>query len=465
MNPAAGHKHFEPGLILGHPRALLFILLCQAGFAFSIAGMESIAVLYMSTYLFQPDHVFEIIGFGPLRAALAQMFGASTPAALASVIFGLAGACAYLMPLIGGFISDRFMTRRHAVILGAALCAAGQLLLSAEATFLLGLAVLLAGIAFVGVNIATQLGDLYAEARAELADAFQALHICVNIAAILGPLVCGSLAQLVAWRWGYVAAAVGMLFGLAGYAAGSRWLPAETAGGARGRVRRPLPRPGEHKTVLWLLALLPALILVGLANGQIQNAYLVWGSSTYRLRAFGHNIPVSWLISADAGFSVAASVAVLAFWRAIARRRGLPPDLTRIAIGGFICAAAPLVLVLASAQAAETGHRVSLVWAVAFHIVDNIGMAAVSPLAAAMFARFAPRAWAGLMMGALNADGFGGALAVGFLGALLGHMSASHFWALQAVLVALGATTLVVIRLVSGSALRRADPVCSESAA
>jgi POT family proton-dependent oligopeptide transporter len=464
MNPAAGKRDLESGLLFGHPRALLFILLCQAGFAFSIAGMESIAVLYMSTYLFQPGHILGIIGFGPLRAALAQMFGASTPAALASVIFGLAGACAYLTPLLGGIISDRFMTRRHAVILGAALCAAGQLLLAAEATFLFGLVILLAGIAFVGVNIATQLGDLYAEAKAELADAFQALHIGVNIAAILGPLVCGSLAQLVAWRWGYVAAAVGMLLGLACYAAGSPWLPAETVLGTR-KCLRPQPRQGDRKTVLWLLALLPGLILIGLANGQIQNAYLVWGSTTYRLRAFGHHIPASWLISADAGFSVAASIAVLAFWRAFARRRALPPDLTRIAIGGFICAAAPLVLVLASVQAAETGQRVSLAWAVAFHIVDNIGMAAVGPVAAAMFARCAPRAWAGLMMGALNADGFGGALAVGFLGTLLGHMSASHFWTLQAGLVALGAITLVAIRLASGSALRRADAVGSESAA
>ena len=47
----------------GHPRALLFILLCQSGFAFSISGMQAIGVLYLSTYLFQPDHIGEIIGF------------------------------------------------------------------------------------------------------------------------------------------------------------------------------------------------------------------------------------------------------------------------------------------------------------------------------------------------------------------------------------------------------------------
>ena len=437
----------------GHPRALLFILLCQSGFAFSISGMQAIGVLYLSTYLFQPDHIGEIIGFGPVRALLAHLAGSNAPAALASVEFGLAGACAYLTPLIGGYISDRVMTRSQAVLLGASLCAAGQLLVSVEQTFLLGLAFLLAGIGFVGGNIATQMGDLYADARAELADAFQAVHICGNLTGILGPLVCGYLGQVVAWRWGYVAAACGMLMGLAGYAAGLRYLPAEPARLVSGRGARARLKPGDGGTVVALLCLLPALILVGLANGQINNAYLVWGSATYRLEVFGHAIPVSWLAAADAGFSVAASVAMIAFWRYWARRRKLPNDLSRITFGAAIAAAAPIVLALASAQAAVTGQRVGLGWAVAFHTLDNLGLAAVAPVAAAVFASRAPRAVAAMMMGVLNADAFGGAIAIGILGAQLSHMSGTHYWLLHAALVATGGVCVVILRLLAGARL------------
>ena len=451
MQPTADPERADSGLLSGHPRALLFILLCQSGFAFSISGMQSIGVLYMTTYLFQPGHIGHIIGFGPVRAVLAHIAGSGTPSALASVEFGLAGACAYLTPLVGGFISDRLMTRSQAVLLGAALCAAGQLLIAVETTFLIGLAVLLAGIGLVGVNIATQMGDLYAHSRVRLADAFQASYICGNLAAILGPLVCGGLGQEIAWGWGYVAAAAGMSLGLGFYAFGLRTLPDEPPRMAAGRLSRPALTDGDGRAVAVLLSLLPALILVGIANGQINNAYLIWSSATYRLEAFGYTIPVPWLVAADAGFSVAAGVAVLAFWRLWVRRRALPSDLTRLAIGAFIAAAAPLVLAFASARQAELGHRISLGWAVAFHAINNLGMAAVVPLATALFARAAPRAMAALMMGVLNADAFGGALAVGFLGSLLDRMTGAQFWLLHAGLVAAGGVAIVLIRLTAGT--------------
>ena len=431
----------------GHPRALPFILLCQAGFAFSISGGESIAVLFMGRFLFQPDHIRHIIGFSPLLPLLVRLGGSAEPAALASVMFGLAAAGAYLMPLICGFISDRLMTRYQSVILGAACCAAGQMLFGFPSTFLIGLVLVLAGAGFVGVNIATQLGDLYEGSRADLADAFQAIHICNNLAVIAGVLVCGGLGQSLAWHWGYLAAAGAMLVGLTAYAAGRRALPAGPSVSSAAELSRPSLAKGDGRIVAGLLAMLPALILAGLANGQIPNAYLVWGDAVFQLQAFGHAIPSSWLVAADSVFSVIASLAMLVFWHRWARFRARPNDLTRIAIGAFLAAAAPLLLALASAEAAETRQHVSLWWAVGFHTLDNLGMAAVGPIAAAMFARTAPRAVAALMMGVLNANSFGSALAVGFLGTLLPRLGGTRFWLLQAGLVALGGVIAVLLRV------------------
>ncbi len=78
-------------------------------------------------------------------------------------------------------------------------------------------------------------------------------------------------------------------------------------------------------------------------------------------------------------------------------------------------------------------------------------MAAVAPLAMAVFARMAPRGVAALMMGLLNASAFGGALATGFVGSLLGQMTGIHFWVLHAELVAAGGASIVFINLVAGS--------------
>ena len=442
------------GLFRGHPPALLFILLCQSGFEFSITGMRSIAVLYTGTYLFQPHTIDRIIGFGPLRTVLMQFGSATSPAALASLIFGVAGAFAYLTPLVGGFISDRLMRRSQAVLLGGACCVAGELLIGLPASFLIGLGLVLVGSGFVGVNIATQLGDLYAQARGDLADAFQAIHLCRDVAAVAGALVCGGLAQGIAWHWGFVAAAGGMLLGLGAYVTGWRLLPAEPARLPAGGVAAAPPDSRDGRTVAALLALLPALVLVGLANGQIANAYLVWGSAVYRLQAFGRAIPASWLVAADNGFSVLASIAILAFWHAWARRRRLPNDLSRLAAGAFIAATAPLLLALASAAALASGQRVGLGWAVGFHTLDNLGVVAVGPVAGAIFARMAPRRMAALMMGILNANACGSALAVGFLGTLLPRLGGTRFWLLQAGLVAAGGVLLVLLRVTMGGLFR-----------
>ena len=408
----------------------------------------------MSRYLFQPGHIDGIIGFGAMRPVLTHFGGSANPAALASMMFGLAAAGAYLSPLIGGFISDRLLTRCRAVILGAACCAAGQMLFGFAPTFLIGLMLVLAGAGLVGVNIATQLGDLYERSRADLADAFQAIHIFNNLARIAGVLVCGGLGQTIAWHWGYIAAACAMMLGLSAYAAGQHYLPAEPSTLSTGGMSRPGLAKGDGATIAALLALWPALILIELANGQIPNAYLVWGDTVFRLQAFGQKIPSSWLVAADSAFSVAASIAMLVFWQLWARLRGLPNDLTRIAIGAFLAAAAPLVLSVASAAAASTGHRVSLGWAAGFHTLDNLGMAAVGPIAATVFARMAPRKVAALMMGVLNADSFGTALAVGYLGTLLPRMGGTRFWLLQAGLVAIGGACVVLLRVGVGEKFR-----------
>ncbi|MEJ0048659.1 MAG: MFS transporter, partial [Rhodospirillales bacterium] len=439
--------------ILGHPPGLAFLVFAEAWERFSFYGMQSLLVLYMGQFLLLPEHVGHVAGFQQFRAVIATIYGPLSPAALASVIFGLYAGSVYLTPLAGGLLADRLLGRTATVSLGAILMAAGHFLMAFEASFLMALACLLVGVGCFKGNIATQVGELYGPGDLRRADAFQIYLLGVNLAVIVAPLVCGTLGQALAWRWGFAAAGVGMLIGLATYLSGLRWLPAEprwqpSAQGARPNLARGgrLAR-GEGKTVLLLVALLPALVLAAVANLEIFNAYLVWGNANYDLVYFGHSMPVTWLISLDAFIGSGLLVLSLMFWRWWARRRREPEEITKLLIGTAIAAAAPLLLAAASQYETMSGHKVGLAWGISFHILNDIGFVNIFPVGLALFSRVAPRAVAGLMIAVYFLHLFLANMLVGWLGGLLERMAATQFWLLHAGIVATGAVLLLIFRI------------------
>jgi POT family proton-dependent oligopeptide transporter len=414
--------------------------------AFSFYGMQSLLVLYMLKHLLLPGHVERIAGFVPFRSMLEHVYGPLSAPALASAVQGLFAGSIYLTPMAGGFLADRLLGRTRTIVLGAALMSAGHFLMAFEASFLPALACLGLGAGCFGSNIATQLGELYEAGDARRADAFQIFQLGLTIAVIFAPIICGALGERVAWHWGFGAAGMGMLLGLAAYLVGLPVLPQKPRPSRARRQARPKAEAAEMWAVLALVALLPALMLAMLGNQEIFNAYIVWGDRTYDLVFFGRSMPVSWLVSLDAFLGAGVSLLTIWFWR-VWNRHCMPVDeITRVAIGAALMAAAPLTLALASAQATASGHRVGLAWGVAFHVINNVGFANLYPVAMALFSRAAPPRLAGLMMGVFKLHLFAASLLVGFLGGLVSTMSGTRFWLLHAGLIGAGAVLLVLLR-------------------
>lgn len=447
----------------GHPLGLGYLAFAEAWERFSYYGMQALLVLYMGQQLFLPGHVEHVAGFAAFRAAIERAYGHLSPAALASVIFGFYAGGVYLTPIAGGFIADRLLGRTLTVTIGAILMALGHFLMAFEQSFLVALTCLLVGVGCFKGNIASQVGELYAPGDLRRADAFQIYLLGINIAVIVSPLICGTLGQKVAWHWGFGAAGVGMLIGLIVYLSGRRWLPADARQSRQAHAPRPKLARGEGKTVLVLVALLPVMALSALGNQEIFNAYLVWGDAHYDLMFFGQSLPVTWLISFDAFIGTGSIMAAMAFWRWWATKRREPDEITKLWIGGLIAATAPLFLALASAQEAATGHKVGLVWALAFHVANDIGYANIFPVGLALFSRAAPRAIAGSMIGVYYLHLFAANMMVGYLGGLLETMGPTAFWLLHAGLVAAGASVLLLFALAFGRIL--APTVDPEAAA
>ncbi len=279
--------------------------------------------------------------------------------------------------------------------------------------------------------------------------ASRSIIIGIQIAVIISPFICGTLGETVGWSYGFGAAGVGMLIGLATYLIGRPSLPPEKMRG--GEVVRPPMTRRDGVAVAILIGLVPVLALSLVGNMQIFNAYLIWAQKNFQLVFFGRTMPITWMLSVDAFISTILMAGSVLFWHWWAKRWTEPDEITKMVIGVVIAAFAPVVLAIASAVVASTGHPVSLIWAVAFHVLNDLGFANVLPVA--LGALFPGRAQGP------RGDHGGGLLPSAFPRQHVRRLSgqlvrtrcpATQFWLLHVGLMAVSAVILIAVRHFAG---------------
>ncbi len=185
----------------GHPSGLYVLFGAEAWERFSYYGMRALLVLYLTKALGVPkEHALEI--------------------------YGLYTGLVYLTPLLGGYLADKILGRRKAVLIGGILMGLGQIFLMFPATLTLALGLLIAGNGFFKPNISTMVGGLYREGDTRRDGAFTIFYMGINLGAFMSPLVCGNLGENVSWALGFGSAAVGMALGLAQFIYGQGHLGA-----------------------------------------------------------------------------------------------------------------------------------------------------------------------------------------------------------------------------------------------
>jgi POT family proton-dependent oligopeptide transporter len=182
-----------------HPRGLRTLFLTEMWERFSYYGLRPLLVLFMSAALAEG-------GFGFERDQ-------------ASAIVGIYAACVYLACVPGGWIADRLLGLRRAILYGAVLISAGHISIGLSAfaggklTFFLGLILIVFGTGLLKPNISAIVGDLYPEGGARRDAGFSIFYMGINLGAFDGKLVTGFLGESVGWHWGFGAAALECLSG------------------------------------------------------------------------------------------------------------------------------------------------------------------------------------------------------------------------------------------------------------
>lgn len=430
--------------LFGHPAGLWYLAFTEAWERFSYYGMQTLLVLYMVGQLLQPGHIENVAGFAGFRAALEAVYGPLSTQALASAVFGIYTGLVYLTPVLGGLVADRWLGRTRTILLGGTLMTIGHFLMAFDVSFLGALLCLAIGTGCFKGNIAVQVGALYAPEDNARADAFQIFYLGISAGVIASPLVCGTLGEVYGWHYGFAAAGIGMAAGLAIYMAGARHLPAEPKIVVQKKEERSRLSAADWRVLVLLLAMLPVLALALLGNQQIFNAYMIWAQASYDFTLFGRTMPTSWLITFDAAASVVMLALSVLFWRAWSRRFAEPVEITKLAIGAVVTVIAFLLLA-AGAQSAG-GGKISLWWAVAFHIINSIGFAHLVPVALALYVRMAPQAIGATIVGIFYLHLFVANNLVGWVGTRLETMNADRFWLLHAVVVGVSAVILLALR-------------------
>ncbi len=180
---------------LGHPKGLFVLFGAEMWERFSYYGMRALLVLYLTNHL----------KFDEPRAL---------------DIYATYTGLVYLTPLLGGYLADRALGQRKAVLIGGILMALGHFAMAFEPLLNLALGLLILGNGFFKPNISTIVGRLYPPGDPRRDGGYTIFYMGINLGATMAPLVCGRLGQSASfgWHYGFAAAGVGMVLGLLNFA-------------------------------------------------------------------------------------------------------------------------------------------------------------------------------------------------------------------------------------------------------
>lgn len=183
----------------GHPKGLYMLFFAEMWERFSFYGMRGILVFYLTKHW--------LFGDGEGQGIYASYL-----------------ALVYITPVLGGYIADRYIGQRKAVLFGGVLLATGHLLMAVEGTggqndstinvFWAALAFIVVGSGFLKANISVMVGQLYQLTDIRRDGAYTIFYMGINVGAAIGGITVGYLGETIGWSYGFGLAGIGMVLGL-----------------------------------------------------------------------------------------------------------------------------------------------------------------------------------------------------------------------------------------------------------
>jgi POT family proton-dependent oligopeptide transporter len=193
----------------GHPKGLYMLFFAEMWERFSYYGMRAILIFYLTQHWLFSD-------------------------SKSSLIYGAYTSLVYITPVLGGYLADRYLGQRKAVLFGGVLLALGHSLMAVEGVggqddptinvFWAALAFIIVGSGFLKANISVMVGQLYRLTDTRRDGAYTIFYMGINVGAAIGTILVAYLGQTIGWGWGFGLAGIGMLAGLVVFVLGKKVL-------------------------------------------------------------------------------------------------------------------------------------------------------------------------------------------------------------------------------------------------
>ncbi|PJZ45362.1 peptide MFS transporter [Leptospira brenneri] len=361
-----------------HPKGITPLFLTEMWERLSYYGMRALLVLYL----------VKSLGFSDADAGAVYAFYTSF---------------VYLTPVLGGFLTDRFLSYKFSIYLGSflMLCGHVSLAFSDLSFFYLGLILLALGNGFFKPNMSTIFGRLY-DGKPGLRDSgFTIFYMGINLGGLIGPIICGSLGERVDWHLGFLSAGVGMAIGMVVFYFGSKRLPdsiwqkqkegfVNTDSGVE---------DSETKPKILLIVLLSFFsIFFWMAFEQMGSSLNLFALRNTDRFLLGMEIPASVLQSINPLFILLFGPIVSVIWAGLAKRNQNPNPVLKFVLSLVLLGIGFLVMVVA-AKYAETGVSVSILFLVFVYFWNTLSELCLSPVGLSFVSFMAPTKYASVLMG------------------------------------------------------------------
>lgn len=203
---------------LGHPRGLFILFFTEMWERFSFYGMKALLIFYLTKY-----HLFSD--------------------SAGNLIIGSYAALVYAVPVIGGFIADKYLGFRKAILFGGIMLVLGHLGMAFEGNaatqsvtgeitrdnfalqvFYFSLALIVLGVGFLKANISSLVGELYEVGDKRRDSGFTLFYMGINLGSFIATILCAWLGETYGWSYGFGAAGIGMMLGLSTFVYGKNLL-------------------------------------------------------------------------------------------------------------------------------------------------------------------------------------------------------------------------------------------------
>jgi len=262
--------------LFGHPFGLFILFFTEMWERFSFYGMKALLIFYLTQY---------------------HLFSDSN----GNLLIGSYAALVYAIPVVGGFIADKYLGFRKAIVFGGVLLVLGHIGMAYEGNaatqsvtgeivrdnfalqvFYLSLAFIIMGVGFLKANISSLVGELYEKGDIRKDSGFTIFYMGINLGSFLATIICVWLGEKYGWSYGFGAAGVGMFFGLITFIYGRKYF--------EGKGESTNPQAIEKKVfgikneyLIYILATLSTVVIWQMVQSHsvVQNILIIAGSISF----------------------------------------------------------------------------------------------------------------------------------------------------------------------------------------